>query len=105
MLNDQRSDKNDHNNQVKCWGENDHGQLGYGDNKRRGTEKGDFDEFYLILNKKGEMGNDLPLVNLGSNLELNYLVIGWLSLFIRYIFCLFNRRYELWGDGKLFKVS
>ena len=38
---------------VKCWGDNKHGQLGIGDNLSRG-------------NVKGEMGDFLPTVNLGT---------------------------------------
>ena len=41
------------NDTLKCWGWNDHGQLGYGDTTDRGDES-------------GEMGNSLGVVNVGS---------------------------------------
>lgn len=42
------------NGQVKCWGNNDMGQLGYGDRDARGDES-------------GEMGDALPPVDLGTD--------------------------------------
>ena len=42
------------NGSVKCWGANWVGQLGYGDS----TDRGD---------NAGEMGTDLPIVDLGTN--------------------------------------
>jgi alpha-tubulin suppressor-like RCC1 family protein len=41
------------NDQIKCWGDNDSAQLGYGDFNDRGDEE-------------NEMGNNLPFVDLGS---------------------------------------
>ena len=48
---------------VKCWGWNYHGGLGLGDTADRGDEP-------------GEMGNDLPAVNLGSGRTATALSIG-----------------------------
>lgn len=42
------------NNRVKCWGSNDKGQLGLGDSA------------YRVGSDDGEMGDDLPYVDLGS---------------------------------------
>ena len=39
--------------EIKCWGRNDDGQLGYGDTDHRGDGS-------------GEMGDDLPVLDLGS---------------------------------------
>jgi E3 ubiquitin-protein ligase HERC3 len=41
------------NNQLKCWGNNDFGQLGLDDTHKRGDQD-------------GEMGDNLPAVNLGT---------------------------------------
>merc|ERR1719215_1660410 len=41
------------NSQLKCWGRNQYGQLGYGDTDSRGDEN-------------GEMGDNLPAVDLGT---------------------------------------
>jgi E3 ubiquitin-protein ligase HERC3 len=43
---------------IKCWGLNDHGQLGLGDNTRRGDRASDND-----------MGDALPAVSLGTGLK------------------------------------
>ena len=43
-----------HNHTIKAWGENSKGELGYGDTTERGYGA-------------NEMGNRLPIVNLGSN--------------------------------------
>merc|ERR1712188_44830 len=41
------------NGQVKCWGHNNHGQLGLGDKRDRGSSS-------------DEMGDSLPAVDLGT---------------------------------------
>ena len=49
--------------QIKCWGWNDHGQLGYGDTETRGDED-------------GEMGGSLPFLDLGSGFTPITLFLG-----------------------------
>eukprot|EP01083_Nonionella_stella_P306103 1070679_1 len=51
-------------NQVKCWGQNKHGQLGYGDTHARGDE----------LN---EMGDNLFEIDLGSSFVSMQIVAGY----------------------------
>ena len=51
------------NNTVKCWGLNDVGQLGYGDNDNRGDAP-------------SEMGNNLPTVNLGTGRKAKAIATG-----------------------------
>ena len=48
---------------VRCWGENDYGQLGYGDTTYRGDQG-------------GEMGLDLPIVNIGAGETATALTCG-----------------------------
>lgn len=52
--------------QVKCWGGNDHGDLGLGDCANRGDEP-------------GEMGDLLPTVNLGSGVKVASLSAGTMA--------------------------
>jgi cysteine-rich repeat protein len=51
------------NDRVKCWGYNGSGQLGLGDTERRGDEP-------------GEMGNDLPFVELGATAAVRSIAAG-----------------------------
>jgi len=51
------------NGEVKCWGSNQHGQLGLGDMEHRGDGP-------------GEMGDALPLVNLGTGRTAKALAAG-----------------------------
>lgn len=50
-------------NQIKCWGKNDFGQLGYGDTNNRGDQP-------------NEMGDNLPTVVVGGNRFVNQVVAG-----------------------------
>jgi len=49
--------------QVNCWGQNNNGQLGYGDSSSRGDNA-------------NEMGDYLPFVNLGSDVLVGQLSLG-----------------------------
>lgn len=48
---------------VKCWGLNNHGQLGYGDTTMRGLTS-------------ATLGNNLPYINLGTGLTAKQLALG-----------------------------
>eukprot|EP00485_Elphidium_margaritaceum_P011658 CAMPEP_0202689790 /NCGR_PEP_ID=MMETSP1385-20130828/4979_1 /ASSEMBLY_ACC=CAM_ASM_000861 /TAXON_ID=933848 /ORGANISM="Elphidium margaritaceum" /LENGTH=55 /DNA_ID=CAMNT_0049344979 /DNA_START=47 /DNA_END=211 /DNA_ORIENTATION=+ len=48
---------------MKCWGNNDHGQLGYGDENNRGDAA-------------NEMGANLPVVNLEAGFVVNQVSLG-----------------------------
>eukprot|EP01083_Nonionella_stella_P224553 799212_1 len=50
-------------NEVKCWGRNHYGQLGYGDTRDRGGGP-------------NEMGDSLPVVNLGSDFTPVSIAVG-----------------------------
>ncbi len=49
---------------VKCWGENEYGQLGLGNTADRGDQP-------------GEMGDDLPTVDLGTGRTATNLAVDW----------------------------
>ena len=68
------------NNTVKCWGYNNAGQLGLGDNNNRGDEP-------------GEMGDALPVVALGSGRTAQSLAIGFFHSCAR----LDNNSLKCWG--------
>jgi cysteine-rich repeat protein len=65
---------------IKCWGLNDHGQLGLGDTLQRGDEP-------------GEMGDSLPAVDLGAAAE----VVAAGSFFTCAL--LIDGRIKCWGDS------
>jgi alpha-tubulin suppressor-like RCC1 family protein len=48
---------------IKCWGDNEHGGLGIGDNEDRG-------------NQNGQMGDALPSVDLGQGRRPRHLAVG-----------------------------
>lgn len=65
---------------LKCWGQNTHGQLGLGDTEHRGDEP-------------GEMGTNLPLINLGSGLIVRQVSTGNSHTCV----LLTNNRIKCWG--------
>ena len=68
--------------QVKCWGSNGYGQLGLGEDSGRGKSP-------------GEMGDNLPPVDLGAGLQVVSLAAGGdhtCALFS-------NQRLKCWGDN------
>ncbi|NRA47307.1 MAG: hypothetical protein HRU09_20345, partial [Oligoflexales bacterium] len=68
------------NDRVKCWGRNDHGQLGRGNTANRG-------------NANGEMGDDLDFIELGTGRTVKTITGG------RYHVCaiLDNDDLKCWG--------
>jgi alpha-tubulin suppressor-like RCC1 family protein len=70
-------------NEVKCWGLNTRGQLGLGDAANRGDAA-------------GEMGDALPIVNLGTGKTATQVVAG------RYFTCALvtGGQVKCWGDGQ-----
>ena len=68
---------------MKCWGEGDYGRLGYGDN--------DDSRWY----EPGEMGDNLPAVDLGTGRTATAISAG------RFHTCavLDNGSVKCWGDG------
>ena len=73
---------------MKCWGRNDRGQLGYGD-----TDWRDQDD-------ASQMGNNLPVVDLGTDKTAVYVSVGGLHTCA----VLNDGNAKCWGagnDGKL----
>ena len=70
------------NSKVKCWGLGDSGQLGYGDTDNRGDNA-------------GEMGDNLPTVDLGTGLKVKEVRAG--GSFTCAL--LTNRTMKCWGWG------
>ena len=67
---------------VKCWGENDYGQLGLGDTQRRGDDS-------------NEMGSSLPTLDMGTNVK----VVALSSSPLSHATCaqLINGQLKCWG--------
>jgi len=67
---------------MKCWGANFNGQLGYGDTNNRGDDP-------------GEMGDSLPFINLGFEQKSQLVFCGY------YFTCalLLNGDFKCWGEG------
>ena len=68
------------NNSLKCWGYNNTGQLGLGDNNNRGDNP-------------GEMGDALPTVALGSGRTVQSMALGFWHTCAR----LDNNSLKCWG--------
>jgi E3 ubiquitin-protein ligase HERC3 len=76
------------NGRVKCWGWNGSGQLGTGDAADRGG-------------KTGEMGDNLPFVDLGTNRTVRSLSAGYNHTCA----VLDNDRIKCWGDNEVGKLG
>jgi alpha-tubulin suppressor-like RCC1 family protein len=70
------------NNAVKCWGANSFGQLGLGDNQRRGDGP-------------GEMGDALPAVNFGTGRTPKSIAAGATFTCVH----MDNNQVKCWGDN------
>ncbi|MFO0665958.1 MAG: hypothetical protein U0174_18550 [Polyangiaceae bacterium] len=68
------------NNTVKCWGSSNAGQLGYGDTNSRGDQP-------------NEMGDNLPIVNLGAGRTAKAIAAGYLTTCA----ILDNDKVKCWG--------
>ncbi len=72
------------NDTLKCWGANTEGQLGLGDTAERGGNP-------------GEMGDNLPVVNLGTGRHATRFAVG-----VSYTCALLDdRSVKCWGDNTL----
>ncbi len=71
------------NDSLKCWGNNEYGQLGQGDTTNRGDDA-------------DEMGDNLPTVNLGSNRTVKHVTHNSLNLCA----ILDNDLLKCWGDAQ-----
>jgi len=73
---------------MVCWGENNYGQLGYGDTNNRGDTA-------------GEMGANLTIVNLGPDFVVNATSLG------RYHSCATSQEKEVkcWGYGEDYQLG
>ena len=70
------------NDKVKCWGDNDDGQLGLGDTDSRGDDT-------------GEMGDNLPYVDLGTGRTAKAVSTGYSHTCA----ILDNDKVKCWGDS------
>lgn len=70
------------NSQIKCWGYNTNGQLGYGDTETRGDAP-------------GEMGDALPFVDLGTGRTARQVAVGGSHTCA----LLDNSQLKCWGNG------
>ncbi len=71
------------NGDLKCWGDNDHGQLGLGDTTRRGD-------------MANQMGDDLPTVDLGTGRTATAISNNYQHTCA----ILDNGNVKCWGNGK-----
>ncbi len=71
------------NHFIKCWGDNEYGQLGYGDTNDRGGNA-------------NEMGDFLPTTDLGSNFMVAQIALG------NYHSCALSTNHSIkcWGDNE-----
>lgn len=67
---------------IKCWGRNESGELGLGDIESRGAQLGD-------------MGDNLPVVNLGNGVKVTTLALG----FRHSCALLSDGRIKCWGEN------
>ena len=72
------------NNDLKCWGDNNYGQLGQGSDLDIGDEE-------------SEMGNNLPAIQLGTDLYATDIAISYYHICAK----LNDNSVKCWGDGEL----